>query len=144
MKTPIQELMQLESDLTHMFDSDKRVAMAILEHIRNNKKEILEKEKENNMTEKYNGYTNYATWRVNLEIVEQMDIEFAVEENLRFDADMVEEWVEFAVFGDGYNKDALIKDYAQAFLNEVNYTELASNLNEEIEERIKYNTTSDR
>ena len=93
---------------------------------------------------KYNGYTNYATWRVNLEIVEQIDIEFAVEENLRFDADMVEEWVEFAVFGDGYNKDALIQDYAQAFLNEVNYTELASNLNEEIEERIKYNTTSDR
>ena len=53
------------------------------------------------MTEKYNGYTNYATWRVNLEIVEQMDIEFAVEDNLRFDAGMVEEWVEYAVFGDG-------------------------------------------
>lgn len=46
MKTPIQELLKLESDLTHMFDSDQRVAMAILEHIRNNKKEILEKEKE--------------------------------------------------------------------------------------------------
>jgi hypothetical protein len=59
MKTPIQELLKLESDLTHMFDSDQRVAMAILEHIRNNKKEMLEKEKENNMTEKYNGYTNY-------------------------------------------------------------------------------------
>lgn len=139
MKTPIQELMQLESDLTHMFDSDKRVAMAILEHIRNNKKEILEKEKENNMTEKYNGYTNYATWRVNLEIVEQMDIEFAVEENLRFDADMVEEWVEYAVFGDE-DPDNLMSSYAQSFLSEVNYHELANNLNEEVEERINENT----
>lgn len=95
------------------------------------------------MTEKYNGYTNYATWRVNLEIVEQIDIEFAVEEDLRFDADMVEEYVEYAVFGDE-DPDNLMAWYAQAFLNEVNYRELASNLNEEIEERIKYNTTSDR
>ena len=89
------------------------------------------------MTEKYNGYTNYATWRVNLEIVEQMDIEFAVEENLRFDADMVKEWVEYAVFGDE-DKGGFMSDYARAFLNEVNYHELASNLNEEIEERINY------
>ena len=95
------------------------------------------------MTEKYNGYTNYATWRVNLEIVGQIDIEFAVEEDLRFDADMVKEWVEFAVFGDE-DPDNLMSWYADAFLSEVNYTELAMQLNEEIEERIKYNTTSDR
>ena len=42
----MQELLKLESDLTHMFDSDQRVAMALLEYIRNNKKEMLEKEKE--------------------------------------------------------------------------------------------------
>ncbi len=41
----MQELLKLESDLTHMFDSDQRVAIALLEHIRNNKKEMLEKEK---------------------------------------------------------------------------------------------------
>ena len=46
MKTPLQEILKLESDLTHMFDSDQRVAMALLEHIRNNKKEMLEKDKE--------------------------------------------------------------------------------------------------
>lgn len=95
------------------------------------------------MTEKYNGYTNYATWRVNLEIVEQIDIEFAVEEDLRFDADMVKEWVEYAVFGDE-DPCNLMSSYADSFLSEVNYYELASDLNEEIEERIKYNTTSDR
>jgi hypothetical protein len=87
------------------------------------------------MKEKYNGYTNYATWRVNLEIVEQMDIEFAVEENLQFDADMVKEWVEYAVFGDEDRGD-FMSSYADSFLSEVNYHELASNLNEEIEERI--------
>ena len=42
----MQELLKLESDLTYMFDSDQRVAMALLEHIRNNKKAMLEKEKE--------------------------------------------------------------------------------------------------
>ncbi|MDB4342865.1 hypothetical protein OAA23_00520 [bacterium] len=46
MKTPLQELIQYESDLTHMFDSDVRVAGAILEYIRTNKKGMLEKEKE--------------------------------------------------------------------------------------------------
>jgi len=88
------------------------------------------------MTEKYNGYTNYATWRVNLEIVEQMDIEFAVEEDLRFDADMVKEWVDFAVFGNE-DRDDFMSSYADSFLSEVNYHELANILNEEIEERIK-------
>tara|TARA_B100001939_G_scaffold345925_1_gene363594 strand:+ start:443 stop:709 length:267 start_codon:yes stop_codon:yes gene_type:complete len=86
---------------------------------------------------KYNGYTNYATWRVMLEVVEQMDIEFAVEEDLRFDADMVKEHVEYAVFGDEDNKNALMQDYAKAFLSEVNYTELAMHLNDEIFLRIQ-------
>ena len=46
MKTPLQELFEYESDLTNMFDSDVRVAGALLEHIRTNKKDMLEKEKE--------------------------------------------------------------------------------------------------
>ena len=43
--TPLQELLKLESDLTYMFDSDQRVAMALLEHIRNNKNEWFNTEK---------------------------------------------------------------------------------------------------
>ena len=46
MKTPLQELFEYESDITHMFDSDVRVAGALLEYIRTNKKDMLEKEKE--------------------------------------------------------------------------------------------------
>ena len=45
MKTPLQELFEYESDLTNMFDSDVRVAGALLEYIRTNKKDMLEKEK---------------------------------------------------------------------------------------------------
>lgn len=42
--TPLQEILKLESDLTYMFDSDQRVAMAILEHIRNNSKDLLDRD----------------------------------------------------------------------------------------------------
>jgi hypothetical protein len=45
MKTAMQELLQVESDLTRMFDSDLRVAIMLLEHLRANKTEMLEKEK---------------------------------------------------------------------------------------------------
>ncbi len=41
----MQELLQVESDLTRMFDSDLMVAMRLLEYIRANKTEMLEKEK---------------------------------------------------------------------------------------------------
>ena len=45
MKTAIQQIIELESDLTRMFDSDYRVGMAILDYIRENKKELLEKDR---------------------------------------------------------------------------------------------------
>jgi hypothetical protein len=46
MKTPLHELLDLESELTRMFDSDERVAMAILDKIRASRKEMLQKEKD--------------------------------------------------------------------------------------------------
>jgi hypothetical protein len=45
MKTAIQQILELESDLTRMFDSDYRVGLAILDYIRENKKELLEKDR---------------------------------------------------------------------------------------------------
>ena len=35
----LKDIIELETKLTQMFDSDQRVAMALLEHIRNNKNE---------------------------------------------------------------------------------------------------------
>ena len=39
----LKDIIELETNLTHMFDSDQRVAMALLEYIRENKHEkVLE------------------------------------------------------------------------------------------------------
>ena len=83
--------------------------------------------------ERHNGWTNYATWRVNLEIIDGYDWY----ECEHVDADYVKELVEDAVFGtligNGYG---LVEDYANAFLSEVNYHEIAENLiNESINEK---------
>ena len=84
--------------------------------------------------DKHNGWTNYATWRVNLEIIDGYDWY----ECEHVDADYVKELVEDAVFGDGpeLKKDLLKNSYANAFLSEVNYHEIAENLiNEAINEK---------
>ena len=83
--------------------------------------------------EGHNGWTNYATWRVNLEIIDGHDWY----ECEHVDADYVKELVENAVFGtligDG---NSLVEDYANAFLSEVNYHEIAENIiNESINEK---------
>lgn len=84
--------------------------------------------------ERHNGWTNYATWRVNLEIIDGYDWY----ECEHVDADYVKELVEDAVFGDGpeLKKDLLKDSYANAFLSEVNYHEIAENIiNESINEK---------
>jgi hypothetical protein len=89
--------------------------------------------------EKYNNWTNYATWRVSWEIVDQIDIEFAVEENRKVTPEWVQTYVEWVVMDNSGGFDLRSK-YAKLFLKEVNYVELANSLNEEIQERIKRNT----
>jgi len=82
--------------------------------------------------DKHNGWTNYATWRVNLEIIDGIDWH----ESEHVDADYVKELVEDAVFGSLIgNGNGLVEDYANAFLSEVNYYELAENINELIDEK---------
>ena len=80
--------------------------------------------------ERHNGWTNYATWRVNLEIIDGYDWY----ECEHVDADYVKELIEDAVFG-GFSQE--LKDsYANAFLSEVNYHEIAENIiNESINEK---------
>ena len=77
--------------------------------------------------EKYNGWTNYATWRVNLEIVEDIDLS---DVDYEFTASMIEEIVEDVVFSEHNFEWTLMKGYAQAFLDDVNYYEIAQHLNE--------------
>jgi len=45
LKTPLREIIDFETSCTHMFDSDVRIGMALLDYVRKNKKEFLEKER---------------------------------------------------------------------------------------------------
>jgi hypothetical protein len=73
--------------------------------------------------ENYNGWSNYATWKVNLEILGDIEFEEPVT------ADDLKDIVEDCVFRGENN---LAEDYARAFLNQVNYNEIAELINEEL------------
>jgi hypothetical protein len=83
---------------------------------------------------KYNGWTNYATWRVHLEILR--DIEF----DEHISADYLKEIVEDCVFSNYeiYSGSHLVEDYARSFISNVNYEEIAQYINEEIDLQTKY------
>ena len=68
----------------------------------------------------YNGWTNYATWRVMLELFER----HTSEDNLNADSckELAEDIVE--------DNAQLAQDYANAFLDEVNWYEIADAINE--------------
>ena len=81
----------------------------------------------------YNGWSNYATWRVNLEILGDLQFDEHVS------ADYLKEIVEDCVFGGrDFSGLSFVKDYALAFLGDVNYYEIAGYINEEIDLQTNY------
>jgi len=83
------------------------------------------------MNKKYNGYTNYPTWRVNADIIGEIDF---TECDYEITADYLQEIVEEIVLHTGVHIErGLAFDYARSFLAEVNYFELAKLINEELE-----------
>ena len=82
----------------------------------------------------YNGWTNYATWRINLEVIQ--DTEFKE----KVSADTVKDIIEEAIFVnfDTCDTPRLIEDYARAFVSQVNFHEIAKSINEEIDLQTKY------
>lgn len=76
----------------------------------------------------YNGWTNYATWRVNLEVFddfrvmdeELMDDVYGLGQYLRETAEVYIE--------DSSTEDGLARDYALAFLSDVNWYEIAKHM----------------
>ena len=76
---------------------------------------------------KYNGWTNFSTWKVNLEILSDMEFEEQVS------ADYLKDLVEEIVFEDS-DINTLQSGYAQAFLSDVNFYEIANNINEDLKE----------
>ena len=84
---------------------------------------------------KYNGWTNYATWRVNLEIIG--DIEWQDVEIKDITVDYLKEIVDGVVF-DQYRANNtitsnLVEDYANAFLSEVNYHEILEHILDDLD-----------
>jgi hypothetical protein len=80
------------------------------------------------MTDKYNGWTNYETWRVNLEMWDGFDprddgIEYTVPEL----ADYMKETAIQFIEQDCTDKSSFALDYALAFLDDVNWYEIAQN-----------------
>ena len=79
------------------------------------------------MNNGYNGWTNYETWRVNLEIFDGLDIsdEVYTEDDVDYLADYLKEMAEEIVCGEA---EGLAVDYARAFLAEVDYRQIATSI----------------
>jgi len=83
------------------------------------------------MTDKtYNGWTNYATWRVNLEIFD--DADKAELFDLTLDAwdlgHVLQDYVEGHIYEAGGGEGNIAVDYALAFLSDVNWYEIAKHM----------------
>ena len=69
----------------------------------------------------YNGWTNYATWRVNLEIFDGMEFDhYPTDEELK---DYI-----YNILCEDCAPDRLAHSYAMAFLQDVNWSEIASHV----------------
>jgi|694.fasta_scaffold110414_5 hypothetical protein len=91
--------------------------------------------------ETYNGWTNYATWRVNLEIFDgRTPKDLGIEKMHGYDAGQclksyAEEILQQDCWTiDGEQGKGITLDYAMAFLSEVNWYEIATHLLEEYQE----------
>jgi len=73
--------------------------------------------------EKFNGWTNYATWRVMLEIIDPVADDLA-----GWSAEELKQSIIETIEAQG---ELLARDYATAFLSEVNWYEIADHLREE-------------
>ena len=74
--------------------------------------------------EKFNGWTNYATWSVHLELFDGWETEHEVtHQELR---EIAEEHIHH-----GTEDNAIAVQFALAFMSDVNWYEIAQHLNEE-------------
>lgn len=77
----------------------------------------------------YNGWHNYATWRINLEIFDGMELgDFwaDVEDSNAYEiGEMLKDYAEELIES---QSDGLALDYALAFISDVNWQEIAQSL----------------
>ena len=84
----------------------------------------------NDSDNRYNGWTNYATWRVRLEIFDGFDPSDLFGDFRENDVDALAEclkdYADEAVTGEA--PEGLAADYARAFLSDVNWYEIAEHM----------------
>jgi len=82
--------------------------------------------------EKFNGWTNYATWRVNLEIFDGFNpyeyYSAFCPSHVSDLADGLKQYAEEVIFDCADIPSGLAKDYALAFLSDVNWHEIAERI----------------
>ena len=85
---------------------------------------------------KYNGWTNYATWRVKMELFDTISF---VEEDFfgGITAEALEDMVENWVFENHTGSLGLVEDYARAFVDQVNFHEILEHILEDIDNELK-------
>jgi hypothetical protein len=80
----------------------------------------------------YNGWTNYETWRVNLEVFDGFDPSeyFSAydPEDVYELGQSLKQYAEEVIFDCGQVPDGLAADYARAFLSDVNWYEIAKHM----------------
>ena len=79
--------------------------------------------------EKYNGWTNYETWRVNLEVFDEMQPDEPMT------AEVCEVFVEENMLPRGTETLMIVNGWARCFLEGVNWQEIADALNKRIEKK---------
>ena len=77
--------------------------------------------------QKHNGWTNYATWRINLEIFDGYDTD-----GMEVDHGGLQEVAEELILMD-VDETSMVASYAMAFMSNVNWHEIAEHLNEDME-----------
>ena len=84
----------------------------------------------------YNGWTNYATWRVNLEIFDGFDPKNYWSGSDRWEAydlgDFLKGYAEELI--ESSSSEGLARDYALAFLSDVDWRQIASRMLDNFEE----------
>jgi len=74
----------------------------------------------------YNGWTNYETWRINLEMFDGAELDsFGTPDTLHGLADALQEYAEMAIKDSAGNTTGLAYDYAMSFISSVDWREIA-------------------
>ena len=76
----------------------------------------------------YNGWTNYSTWRINLEMFDSEPQGFDLDQEANDLGHDLKDYAEEYIIEN--SSEGLARDYALSFMAEVNWYEIAKNLKE--------------